>query len=157
MKAFTFKDNSWHFWVVNFGEKRINPNWGDTDICEYIRCFFRGLFWLFVTTFIICGFTTWVLVSIGNVIGTLFLGYKIEPYAVVFLLMLTGGAMAFGIVGSIKWYSERQAEKNRLLREAYYRGELKEPEPKEPGFLTLAYRKFKDKTCVRIKIEKTDD
>lgn len=76
--------------------------------------------------------------SIGNLVGVFFLdGYEFSP--------ITG--LVLGVYGLIAFclYKEKQYE---------YRQSIGYVAPKkEPGFLTLAYRKFKDKTCIKINFE----
>lgn len=154
MKAFTLSVDSWHFKIVNFGEKRISPAWGDTDICEYTRCFLKGLFWFCVAGMMIALGAAFVLGSLANIFSAIFLGYILAPWSIAFIIIVGSFAAALGISWLVEWNRERVHERYAKLRELQSRGDYVEP---EPGFLTLVYRKFKDKTCVRIKLEKTND
>lgn len=151
MKAFTLKENSWHFWLVNFGEKRIKASWGDTDICEYTRCFLKGLFWFIIAATMISLFSTFVIASLVNIFATVFLGYILAPWSIAFLLIVGSLGCAASAIKFSEYYSDRRSERYRKMRELQNSPDWVPP---EPGFLTLLYRKFKDKTCVRIKIER---
>lgn len=154
MKAFTLGVDSWHFKIVNFGEKRISPSWGDTDICEYTRCFLKGLFWFCVAGMMITVGAVFVLGSLANIFSAIFLGYILEPYSFAFIIIVGSLCTAIGITWLVELHRERVRQRYQKMRELQSRDDYVEP---EPGFLTLAYRKFKDKTCVRIKLEKTND
>ena len=151
MKAFTLKENSWHFWLVNFGGTRIKASWGSTDICEYTRSFLKGLFWFIIAGLAICAVSTYVVASLVNLFATMFLGYIIAPWTISFLMIIGAIGLAACAVRLSEIMSDRREEKYRKMLELRASGEWVEP---EPGFLKLMYRKFKDKTCVRIVIER---
>lgn len=130
-------DKSWHLWVANFGEKRIDPECG-TDICEYTRAFLSGLFWLVVTTCMLTGLASWVGFSIYD-LGCWMFGdadHKLLPYTYIMLISIA-------VLALIVLYAWVKVElQNRPVKPGA---------PKKPSFAGLAYRKFKDKTCFRIK------
>lgn len=152
MKAFTLKENSWHFWLVNFGGKRIKASWGETDICEYTRCFLKGLFWFIIASLAIGAISAYVVASLVNLFATMFLGYILAPWTISFLMIIGAIGLAWVAISVSEILSLRREEQYRKIRELKDKGEWVPP---EPGFLKLMYRKFKDKTCVRIKIERT--
>lgn len=132
MKPFELSSNSWHYKIANFGEQRTG--WEEDDICHYIRSFIFGGFWALVVLFFALGAGSAYLFSIGNVLGWMFLGYLLEPFSV---LVLGATLMIVGGVAIAVWWIERQHNKKE----------------EEPGVVGLAYRRFKDKTCVRIKFK----
>lgn len=147
MKPYFISENSWHFWVVNFGERRIRASWGDTDICEYTRCFLQGLMCLVAAAMGISMVVAFVVASIINGIAWMFFGYMLAPWTFTFILIL--GSLGFvAILYEIAQFNVRRKEALRQKR--YELMEKGEYTPPPPGFLTLAYRKFKDKTCVRL-------
>ena len=136
MKAFVLDSNSWHFWLSNFGARRIWPD-EETDICEYTRAVISGTFSLFAVTLFWAIISAWVGFSFYN-LGEYLFGYvdKVIPTTVMFfgvILALTGAITYIFIKEKVVDYLDNR-----------------EPSTKEPGFATLAYRKFKDKTCARI-------
>jgi len=76
----------------------------------------------------------WVGGSIYNIYDMIANGAGLMPWTGVLLVML----FSFGVAAGIITYREWSAERNR-----------NQPEP-EPGFIKLAYRKVKNKTCARI-------
>lgn len=140
MKAFVLDSNSWHFWLANFGARRI---WSDeeTDICEYTRAVISGTFSLFAVTLFWSIISAWVGFSFYN-LGEYLFGYVdiVVPTTVMFFGVISGFALlvlALFIKEQITNYLDNR-----------------EPSPeKEPGFVVLAYRKVKNKTCARIEFK----
>jgi hypothetical protein len=145
------KHNSWHMWLANVGVDnygKLRP--GETiDICQYIRLVLFGLIKAIGATLIIILFVSWVSFSIGNLIGWLFMDYAIEPIAVIVWI-------TFGVLGAITTMSHLIITYDRYQNKRYWAKIYKEggvlPEVK-PSFLSLAYRKFKDKTCFKLEIK----
>ena len=134
MKQYVLKKDSWHFKIASFDNlyaKHCN------DICDYIRTFSIGLAKILILTTLAILFSGYFLYGIGNIIGVIFFGYQLHPAAMV----PPGVVLALVIVGSI--VKLREYWDNRKVSEV----------KTEPGFATLAYRKFKDKTCARIVLE----
>lgn len=140
MKEFTLKKDSWHYKAAQFGGPRVCS---ETDICEYVRAVIKGgtLF-----LFLAC-FGLWLggslLYALGNLFGFLFLDYELTRFATG-VLLVAGGILGFfatvliGVAIKVKfqeWQDEQSAE------------------DKEPGFVKLAYTKFKDKTCFKIHLK----
>lgn len=136
MKAFVLDSNSWHFWLANYGEIRI---WDDceTDICEYTRAVIKGLFNLSLVALGIIIGVLWVGASFYNVYDMIANGAKLEPWTGILLSMSGGLFVAMCYLAYREWREERKRNM---------------PEP-EPGFIELAYRKVKDKTCARIEFK----
>jgi hypothetical protein len=128
-------NKSWHLWLANFGAKRIWPECG-TDICEYTRAVMSGTLWFSIVVFFITLMASWVGFSLYDIAMAIFAGDKITPPTVIFVmvviaLLMTAAAMAFK-----EWYENRP---------------VKDGPPVPPSFPKVVYRKFKDKTCFRIK------
>lgn len=138
---FTLKKDSWHFWVANFMTKRIRPEWNEgNDICSYTRAFFAGLFWLAMAAVFGVGGVCWVGASLWSIFSYLFLNNtELGFYAQLFLFVVGTLISFIAIIAA-----------HVKIRE--YRDEHPAKE-KPPGFVKLAYRKFKDKTCFRLNFE----
>lgn len=154
MKQHTLNANAWHFRLANYGRKRISDyevKYG-TDFCAYMRAVLQGAGKaLLVYTFsaVIIAWVGYAVYDVALLImnpqhevfpTTVFIGFMLAVLAI----MLCGGLAAEGfrhIRERIRLHAIVRAQKD---------GKRYQP---EPGFLTLAYRKFKDKTCFRIKFE----
>jgi hypothetical protein len=147
VKPYVISEKSWHYWIVNFGERRIRPSWGDTDICEYTRCFLQGLMVFLAAATAITAIATFVIASIINGIAWMFFGYMIEPWTQVFILTIVSLGFLCCMYYMSLFLKHRKQVKRDRLHELMEKGEYTPP---PPSFLTLAYRKFKDKTCVRL-------
>lgn len=138
---------SWHMWLANFG---VSDRWdristGDrVDICSYIRRVLFGVLKLAVLSAAIGFMTLWVLFSIGNIFGWLFLGYMLEGPAIFFIIMSISLLSVFVI-----FYTKNKVDEYQWKKRSRY----VESKPKKPGFMSLAYRKFKDKTCFMLEVK----
>jgi hypothetical protein len=128
-------NKSWHLWLANFGEKRIKPEWG-TDICEYTRAVLAGMFWATVTFSILLLVGSWAAFSVYDVVNMLITGQMIEKFTMVFFGGVGVLSVMFGLAFLKIWWDRRP---------------VKEAPAKPPSFPKVVYRKFKDKTCFRIK------
>jgi hypothetical protein len=136
MKEFTLSKNSWHYKLANFGMGggilRVDD---ETDICSYIRAFLVGTF---IFTFVASVFAMlggWVAFSVYNIIGYFAWGMEIASY--VWVLVLIVGGLFSGVASVAGGVALREKLDNT-----------------ESGFIRLAYQKFKNKTCVKIKLER---
>lgn len=135
MKKYVLKKDSLHFKIASFDNRFAEHC---NDICDYIRTFSIGLAKIMILAILAIFFSGYFLYGIGNIIGVLLYGYELHPAAMV----PPGVVLALVIVGSIAKLKEYLDNRDRA------------PEVhKEPGFVKLAYRKFKDKTCARIILE----
>ena len=139
MKTYTLKKDSWHYWLASFGDEL--RMYSVYDICSYIRAMLVGSFQLlFVTvvvlfvTVVVCLIGGAILYSIGNLFSWLFLGYQLSQLTLMFFALLAGLIGAGIIIAFI------EASKNRV-------------KTTEPGFVRLAYRRFKEKTCSLVEFE----
>lgn len=136
----TLSAKSWHFWLANFGNTgRYYPE--DTiDICSYIRSVVRGIFLLLAAIAVEIVILITTLYSLGNWFSVIFLdGYLISPVTILVTSL-------YSIIG-FATYKAKQYD--RRLAEGYFSNRPK----KEPGFLKLTYRKFKNKTCFMVDFE----
>jgi hypothetical protein len=135
MKAHTLSSKSWHFWLANFGDRRV---WDDdrVDICSYTRYVIKGFLLMLLAGLGILLLTLFTLTIVG---GTLLWYYELivafkwvtpNPPAVVGTLCLLIAAFAY----------TRQ----------YLKSKKKNREPSPPGFVSLVSTKVKSKTCFMI-------
>lgn len=139
MKEYTFKENSWHMRVANFGVRRIYPRYG-TDICEYIQAFIAGAFVALMSFVFVCLMIMWTGAAVYDIVQSILHGGKLTYPAFMFVFLVGGLAVTLGLIAGIIY-----------LRDRYQN--MPKSELAEPGFVKLAYRKFKHKTCVKIKFE----
>lgn len=133
MKPFELSTNSWHYKLANFGDRRAG--YDEDDICSYTRAVLAGGFWFLVTALFLIGMGSFYVFAVMNFLGWMFLGYFLEP-ATVLLLGFTV-ALIVSVAGAVMY---REWNDNRV----------DEPSDAEPGFIRLAYRRFKEKTCARV-------
>jgi len=132
MKTYKLKKDSWHYWLASFGDDL--RMYGVYDICSYIRAMLVGLFQLLFVAVVISAIGGAILYSIGNVFSWLFLGYQLSQLTIMVFALLAGIIGTAIVIGII------ETSKNRV-------------QTTEPGFVRLAYRKFKEKTCSLVEFE----
>lgn len=134
MKTYTLKRNSWHYWLAKKGGLWEH----DTDICTYIRKVINGT--IKMLAMCVAAAVSGVVVILGtvNLVSAIFYGVTLNPVGVIVI----GVLVAMVLIFSAFVYVEKILPRLR-------RNHIE----KEPGFITLAYHKFKDKTCVRVRIE----
>ena len=149
MMTFNINQDSWHFRLQNFGAGE--KYWGryDTDICTYTR---RVLWGLFRMTLLVAGIAT-ILYSFSDFLYWIYMiivGPYVGPGMGAFFIVMSLGVILVlcAMAGSVKGY-----EKLRDIQ----REKRKNAPPREPSFITLAYRKFKDKTCFKLKVIRKED
>lgn len=128
MKVYELKKDSWHYRIASWsgGVYRIN------DICSYIRAFTFNLSILLIIGGLIAAMGAAVIWSIINAIGLMF-GMKWS--------LFSSYGMSLLIIGCMMYISMKVYD---------YMNNNKTKENKAPGFVKIAYNKFKDKTCSRI-------
>lgn len=146
---FKLSQNSWHFKLANFGvssfDRRVS-SYG-SDICEYIRALFVGTFWFCAASAFVALVASWIGYSLYDLVTVIIYGGIMSPGTILFLIIVLSLSLIAGVAYLHEVYKDRKEE---ALREAIMKGEYKEP---DPSFMTLAYRKFKNKTCFKIEFE----
>lgn len=155
MLAFDLKQDSWHMRVANFGNVRIGEYMKreGTDICTYTRAFMIGAALL---TFCIIALSLFATLIVSGLYGIFayFFGSLAEmpPESV----MLIGVVIGLSLLASLITITTKISDYRREKRHKAYKDSTLGLPPPTPGFLTLAYRKFKDKTCFKINFVKED-
>lgn len=133
MKPFTISKSSWHYSLV-----KMTKDWssGQTEIniCQYIGAVFRGMLLWFVAFALILAFAIPFCYTLYSVFMRIFYGVPMPDFVVACISIVIGVA----IVTSAAIVAV-------LSKEYMYE--------KEPGLFRLAYSKFKNKTCFKLKIE----
>lgn len=145
MKEFTLDPNSWHFKLANFLSCRVSKydvKYG-TDICTYTRAVLGGLVVFSILTIIVLAFSIWTGNSLYQFYNFYVYGIEISESArafggMIFVASFMAIATAITVLGV--WTTQTILEKRR--RNA--------PAVVEPSFVSLAYSKFKDKTCYKV-------
>lgn len=146
MKSFNLKKDSWHFWLSKFMRERWYYPGDQVDLCQYIRKVIMGVIILFFVSFTGLLFSWAYLYGGYALIACLFDSQCTEPPELS-VLFITINIIALVILAAFGAC---------IAKEKYdeYRYDHPLPEvEKDPSFLQLAYRKFKDKTCVLINLE----
>lgn len=146
MESYKMKDGSWHLWLANFSQDKWSKlEKGDkTDICSYTRRVIRGAFLSFMLFSFASLVSAWIIFSFGNLFGWILLGYQLEFVTQLFWFMMS----CVGIAAIIIYSKEKIIDKFDALHDR-----LTDRPEKPPGFIKLAYKKFKEKTCFRLEIE----
>lgn len=141
MKSFTLNTNSWHFKLAEIAgvSKRRHD-----DFCSYFRKVAMGafLFTLMIAlsvaeTACVADFFAWIVAGVQS-------GFvEPRPGTVIFFCELAIAAV-LGLIYLFATWDEKRNE-----RKWQQRCDPTFVAP-EPGFVKLAYRKFKDKTCFQI-------
>lgn len=140
MKTLTLKKNSWHYWFASQFGSDANSPWimekRTKDLCSYSRAILLNMF--FGLTLLLFGVM---------VFGILFAVplYAIFTHIAPALLSGTVGCW-LGIITVATIFGIE------ALRERFKKSTAPK-QPKQPGFLKLWYRSFKEKTCFLVKFE----
>lgn len=150
MKPLKFSKNSWHYKVATkFGGLEA---WGDLDFCEYVRSVLLGIFLLsmiaiicFAGLFALADWMAWVsaMIITGSMIT------PSEPATIITACWV----IAFIIIGCVygsRIYDNRKEARRLEAFKAWQAGG--EYIPTQPGFITMAYRTLKEKTCFRVEL-----
>ena len=143
MKTLKFNSKSWHYWLATkIGSYRP---WG--DFCSYVRNVLGGLFVAAMLAAIASG----ILLAIGMEIRAAYtcwftpvctFGKPEQAIAMGAGILAFIAAAIFGMI-QLQDYKER-------VRDEIHAGIRKR---KEPGFVKMAYRSIKEKTCFRVEFK----
>lgn len=160
MKEYTLKTNSLHYRLAKvYGSMR---SYQVEDLCTYVKHVIYGL----LKIVFLVGFCSGLLIVLG--MGD-FLGWVaamiatqgfIEPeeHTRMALGSIIGLVFALGVLFVVVLITNiHQARKEARIQKGLDGLFTQPAEPKDPPFLLLAYRSFKEKTCVKIKFDKARD
>jgi hypothetical protein len=152
MLSFNLKKDSWHMRVANFGGTRIGKYQQEygTDICTYTRAFLWGALGIIASVIVSVAFIVWLGFALYG-LGAYALGAISELPLETFVLL--GICFVALLTITLAFLTEKFHDYKREKRLRQYASGLPPP---EPGFVTLAYRKFKNKTCFKIEFTKED-
>jgi hypothetical protein len=143
MLTFDLKKDSWHMWLANFGNVRIGSYMKETgtDICTYTRAVLIGTAMLAFVSLAVFGFSVWIMLGLYGIFEYFFAGVELPIESAT----LIGVVLSLTIL--VSWITTTVKIKEYIQNK---RDKAYGKPPTSPGFLTLAYRKFKDKTCFKI-------
>lgn len=155
MMEFELKTNSWHFWLSNFGTRRVREWRDDNDLCSYTQAVLQGLFWFALAAgagLTAVGLTGNMLYEVYNYFtNDVTLGLWGEIAATVYVAIIGILLMLLML-----WFLFEKAVPaiHTGFKKVMYGTHEKRNRP--PGFIALAYRKFKEKTCFKIKFKTSE-
>lgn len=142
----TLNKKSWHFWLATKAGPMSYYQGKQVDICSYIRNVLTGLGSLMLLIISIGGLIGFYLVGAYEfIVWALENGMSGSPPDISFLFLfvnIVAAAIAFGLAllyacGKVYDYKQMKAA---------------EPE-QQPSFISLAYRKWKEKNCFWVEFK----
>jgi hypothetical protein len=140
------KKTDWHYRLANFGNKRV---WlGDNlNFCIYSRYVLFGFLHTLMIFVGVVFFAVWTVGSFYEFYMWCVNNRPMSEFGIMFIVLFSavalGCSLGYGTHKYLEHTEEARAEKRRAKREMV----------KEPGFFSMLYRKFKDKTCFIVKVE----
>jgi hypothetical protein len=146
MKTFEIDKNSWHYRLANTYSNFEYEYEGHRNLCEYMRRVFYGALLAIVVAavggILAASFVCWIgAIILWPFIGFFEMSVLFIPAAIITTFIGVGlfAAMCQKIQAKYIEYRESRPRYTPVL--------------KEPGFVTLAWRSFKEKTCVKITVK----
>ena len=135
MKTLTFNKSSWHYTIANFGGF---DKWDDQDLCTYTRKFISGIFKSIIIVLCIAlfgyGISDAILGIIFSIItGTMLIGESglFTIYLICCFVFFIG---VYLVTGTIMELTSKRSHKS-------------------DGFVTNAYKGWKEKYCIKITVQ----
>lgn len=145
MKTLELKEKSWHYFLAVTMGGYIPRRGG--DFCSYIRNAVLGLFFMSIWATIV----SLVLFAIGLEVRAMYTCWFTpvcmfgkDEAAIATGFAILAAIVAFGT--SCVWYARY---KERVGIEI----ECGERQPRQPGFVAMAYKSIKEKTCFRVEFK----
>lgn len=134
------QQNSWHFKLAKFSGLYMYKGM-KTNFCSYFWSVVLGVCKLIA-------YAVGIVVALFLLIGSyyeLFMWYfhgkNMSDGAIMVVIISAGCAISLAVAWAlVKYLDYRYEHKSEVIE-------------KEPGFMSLAYQKFKHKTCVKVEIE----
>ena len=152
MKTIELKNKTWHSWLANKGTYLYKGL--ELDFCSYSRAVFLGTL-LMLCLVIALGV---IILTVGSMVYCMWyaIGYYFFHFPFVRDTVSIGslGLLMFLGIAFIVICARRSTILNRRKQSGTYESfrHIPPPKPKPPSFLSLLYRKWKEKTCFKIKI-----
>lgn len=152
MKTSLLSKDSWHWhlahtygnakmWDVWDGEKYVDIYEG--NFCKYFWQVVGGALWAMVITAILA-ILGWCIVDFFLWSAVWLMYHRIDtPMGAALFIGMLGILVFLCVVGGVA--HRATALRTKMRQKSNYKIH-------EPGFFTLAYRKFKDKTCFKIEV-----
>lgn len=137
MKTYFLNKDSWHYKAAEFGTAFGVPN--ETNICRYFWLVLRGALLFAVMTLSISVVASIIGISIANGIFHLLFDWQLLDISKAGLTVLFAVSATFSVV-----YAKSKFDRWMRTRSENVKEET------ESTFTSLAYAKFKDKTCFKI-------
>lgn len=146
MKSIVLDKNSSHYWLARKAGFQLNPyeEYNNHDICTYTKYVLGGLL---VVLILLAGFAV-----VSAAVIHMIMGFAFSIYFGTFLMteigvvgLLTSGVLALLFVVV---YAKNRYD-NYKWNKTYKKS--------EPGFISIAYRSWKDKFCTRITFVGNED
>lgn len=144
MTSLEFKRDSWHYKIAK--SAGLKTYGGETDMCTYLRHFGMGvLMWTFLSTLVVFIAACFVDLSMAIMVSFMFgslvtlSGMAILAVLIISVVLLIGVATL--IIAAVAWAIEKLAKRSRSK--------------KEDGFISNAYKGWKEKYCAKIQFAKT--
>lgn len=143
MKTFKLSNKSWHYHIVktysSLDEWFLNRG---VDFCEYLRALIAGILAIILIILGASIVLSILLYPLISIVAQFDIGFHIpDDFTIIILITESIALSVFGVV----LYAHDKS------RNIYKRKRQKVVEC-DPGFYTLAYRKFKEKTCFKVEI-----
>jgi len=154
MKTETVNVNSWHYRLATtYGpQSKYELEYGDANLCSYIRSVIVGLLITLLITIVgIMASFAFILVPVIYIAASILeIGVHLpfDEYLVFILLEL----VIISIIG-VFWFFESNTHRKVFygIQKVTQASGVAKVIPETPSFMKLAYRKFKEKTCYRLK------
>jgi hypothetical protein len=153
--TFVVKKTSWHYRLLS----KFHGDWkmeAVTDLCTYTRLFIgMGSTFLFFAAFFISWITSlvWGLMWLYRGITDHFTPAAWDIWGLWLTCLCIVGYAGYHLECAISRWNHNRWERAWEKRRQEYDNPQLPPAPKEPGFIAVAYRNFKEKTCIRIAVE----
>lgn len=135
MKEYTFSKESWHYKMCLLGDSDFKWKAQHMDMCEYIRVVIGKLITLALGAILLLFLAGATLLSWYDLFAWLFFDADFHKSSVAMWIVQVGLLIIAGLIAIKVYFDNREVE------------------GKEPSFITVAYRKFKDKTCSKVNFE----
>lgn len=148
MESHNLSSESWHFYLANWGSLRVYKD-EPIDICSYIRKVIIGTINMIFATVMIAVIISGLVFCLGAFVYWIY--QCIVGMELIYLpLPAAVGAMIvtlYLMAVAQRYYTDWVERREELMLD-------QEATPKEPGFISLAFQKFKSKSCFMVEFDR---